>query len=392
MTLTPPAPVAPSLLVWAREDIGLTIDEAAKKVAVSPGRLTSWEAGESVPSVAQLRRLASAYKRPLAVFFLPEPPRGFRPLHDFRRLHGAEEDQWSPGLRLAVRRALQQQEAARELRDLLGEAGPPGPTVSASPDDSERYATEARDLLGVSLDRQFAWRDRYKALAGWIGALEESGVLVLQTSGLGLDEMRGFSLSDSLVPVVVLNGSDAPRGRVFTALHEWTHLLLNDPGVCDLHDAQEAPDREDEVEQFCNEVAAAILMPREAFQSESAVKAAQAAGVTSDAAVGELANRYSVSQEAVVRRLVTLGAVPWDFYMRKREQYQAAYAKRRQEGEGFAPYHRVKVRDLGKAYVRLVLDAYHEDRINVSDVSDYLGVRLKHLPQIEREALSAGIA
>ena len=42
------------------------------------------------------------------------------------------------------------------------------------------------------------------------------------------------------------------------------------------------------------------------------------------------------------------------------------------------------VRDVGKPFARLVLDAYHADSITGSDVSEYLGVRLKHVPQIEK--------
>lgn len=387
MARTPPAPVAPALLNWARESIGLSVDDAAKKIGAKPERVAAWEAGEDSPTVAQLRKLAGAYKRPLAVFFLPEPPRGFMPLHDFRRLPGAEGDGWSPALRLALRRAERQQRAVIELSALLDEEPSGRPSIEADTGDPERFAMSARSALGVTLEQQFSWRDRYKALAGWIAALEDAGVLVLQTSGIPLDEMRGFSIADPLVPVVVLNGSDAPRGRIFTAMHEWAHLLLNEAGVCDLHDQGDGAD--DAIERFCNESAAAMLMPANAIGSEPAVARAIGSSEVPDQVIADLAMRYSVSQEAVVRRLLSLGAGTWDFYMRKREEYREAYARQRAEEEGFAPFHRVRVRDLGKAYVRLVLDAYHGDQITVSDVSDYLGVRLKHLPNIEREALAS---
>lgn len=385
MARTPHAPVSPALLIWARESIGLSSDEAAKKVNVTAERLKSWEAGHAAPTVAQLRGLAKAYKRPLAVFFLPEPPRDFMPLHDFRRVHGVAPEPWSPGLRLALRRAEQQQEVVTELRELVGERPPARLTVSSSTVNPETFAAEARGLLGVSLETQTGWRDRYKALTGWVTALENAGVLVLQASDVPLEEMRGFAISDPVVPVIVLNGADAPRGRIFTALHEWTHLLLNEAGVCDLHDAGE--DHDDQLERFCNEVAGAILLPRGPLEREPAFQRILEMVEITDHDVNELANRYSVSQEAVVRRLVSLGAISWDAYMDKRAEYQESYARRRSEEEGFAPYHRVRVRDLGRYYTRLVLDAYHGDRINVSDVSDYLGIRLKHLPKIEREAL-----
>jgi hypothetical protein len=40
--------------------------------------LRAWEDGADRPSIAQVRELGEIYKRPLAVFFLPQPPLGFR--------------------------------------------------------------------------------------------------------------------------------------------------------------------------------------------------------------------------------------------------------------------------------------------------------------------------
>ena len=50
--------------------------------------MKGWKAGggEAHPSIPQLKKLAGVYKRPLSVFFLPEPPSDFMALRDFRRL------------------------------------------------------------------------------------------------------------------------------------------------------------------------------------------------------------------------------------------------------------------------------------------------------------------
>jgi hypothetical protein len=39
----------------------------------------------------------------------------------------------------------------------------------------------------------------------------------------------------------------------------------------------------------------------------------------------------------------------------------------------------------GQFFSRLVLDSYHNERITAGDLSDYLDVKLKHLPSIEHE-------
>jgi len=43
------------------------------------------------------------------------------------------------------------------------------------------------------------------------------------------------------------------------------------------------------------------------------------------------------------------------------------------------------VRDRGKPYVRLVLDAYQRDLISLSSVSNLLNLKLKHLSALEHE-------
>ena len=119
-----PALVQPELLVWARQSAGLRLDEAAKKSQTKPEILRQWEDGETKPSIPQLRKLGEVYKRPLAVFFLPEPPKDFDPQREFRRLPGVTPQNESPELRLALRIALFRREGARELYEKLGDSLP----------------------------------------------------------------------------------------------------------------------------------------------------------------------------------------------------------------------------------------------------------------------------
>jgi hypothetical protein len=48
-------------------------------------KLKEWEAGTNHPTIRQAQTLAKAYKRPFALFFLPDVPRDFQPLQDFRK-------------------------------------------------------------------------------------------------------------------------------------------------------------------------------------------------------------------------------------------------------------------------------------------------------------------
>ena len=77
--------ITPIIFKWAREPARMTAEAAALKVNVAAERLLEWEEGTSQPTIKQAQMLAKAYKRPFALFFLPDIPRDFQPLQDFRR-------------------------------------------------------------------------------------------------------------------------------------------------------------------------------------------------------------------------------------------------------------------------------------------------------------------
>ncbi len=115
------ATINPALLLWARKSAGYEIAEAAHKLQIDEERVTAFEAGEDQPTIPQLRKMAETYNRPLAVFYLPEPPLTFRPMHDFRRMPELGARRFSPGLTLEIRNAHQRRTLALEIFDDMGE-------------------------------------------------------------------------------------------------------------------------------------------------------------------------------------------------------------------------------------------------------------------------------
>jgi Zn-dependent peptidase ImmA (M78 family)/transcriptional regulator with XRE-family HTH domain len=399
MARTPDALIKPALLAWARESAGYSLDEAADKLHLSADRLRSWESGETRPTIAQLRAAAKAYKRPLAVFYLSEPPRDFQPLRDYRRVPDAQLGQMSPELVAVIRRAHATREAALELRELADEPVRPAPKLDKGTTDAERYGAAARALLGVTPAQQAAWRDPRRALNAWIDAVSALDVLVLQAQSIPIQEMRGFSISTERLPVIVLNGGDVPRGRIFTLLHEFAHVLLHADGVCDVLPRRKPRGPTDEIEIFCNQVAAAALMPLDAFRAEPALQRRAADGRWSEDTIARLSEKYSTSREAVVRRLHSIGLADWGFLQEKEAQYSEAYKEYREEQKrkrhenersGGPSYYRMKVRDLGRGFIESALDAYYRRAITGSDLSEYLEIKLNGLPKLEAELAATG--
>lgn len=377
----------PALLVWARESASLTQEAIAKKIGVKVERIRAWEAGQERPSIAQLRNYAAATKRPLAVFYLPEPPRKFDALHDFRAGIGATAlPQMTPALAFEIRKAYDRREWALELASDLQLTPVEFDVHLTGDEDVEVAAGRIRAALGVQTEWQGQWRIDNEAFREWRALLERAGILTFQATDLGLDEARGFSISLKPLPAVTVNIKDAYRGRIFTLLHEVAHIALNDGGICNLDDDQRH-NASAQVESLCNRIAGAVLFPKDDLLKTSEVVNHRAGDPNwSDADIVSLSRKFGGSREALLVRLLSLGRTTQKFYYRKRDLYRAEYAKWRDERkEGFAPPHVVSLSSAGPLFTTLVMENFNREHITASDVADYLRVRIKHLPEIQRD-------
>ena len=390
-TLTPL--VEPDVLRWARESIGLTPLAAARKIKLSDETLVEqWETGSAVPTITQLREAARVYKRPLAVFFLQRPPDGsFDVMHDFRRFPDAEARMWSPELHGEYRRARDQRDVVLEIAEITQEPIPESWRLPEPlPDGDEELAAAARlNLLEVAPLR-LPTGDEFAHLGFWIAALEEAGVLVVTSAGVKVREMRGFSLHFDELPIIVINGADFARGRLFSLLHEYAHLILRTDGLCDMAPGRAPTSADLRLEVRCNAIAAAILMPRSVVLGLPEVATAPPRSETwTDDALETGARTFGVSVEAFLRRLLTLGRTTETFYRRKRQElgrrYDEALVRRKDEGGG-GNWYRTKVRNLGKGYVRGVISAHQRSLIDTYTAASYLDAKVQQLKRLGDEA------
>ena len=381
------------LLVWARTSVGLDTEDAARLLGVDRDQLLKWESGSARPSVAQLRKVAKEYRRSLAVFYLPEPPSGFETLRDFRRIAGSEESTWSADLHEEFERALYQRDCLLELYE-LDDVAPAFSWVIEVNGEDENLARSARELLLGSAQQPGRSADAYAHLNFWLGRLEELGVLVHHTAGgdVAVTEMRAFSLYFDVLPVVVLNGADAVKGRVFSLLHEFSHLLLRTGGLCDTttEEGSLRPDRR--IETQCNRIAASILMPETEVLRNADVLTHQDENTWDYESLRSAGSSFGVSAEAFCRRLATLDLVSDEYYRGWRSEFQKAYeadlGMRKVSG---GDWYRNKSRDLGKRYVRDVASAWHRRVIDSATAAMFLDAKVSQIPQLAEAAGLAGI-
>lgn len=380
-----PALVKPKLLAWARESAGLSLAQASERTKFEVATLKAWESEdeEATPSIAQLRKLGEAYKRPIAVFFLAEPPQGFAAHREFRRLAGILPGKESPELLLALRWAVFRREAAMELYRLTGETPRRLRTALHPGMDAEEAGHNIRELLGVSWRAQTEWASAYEALNAWRSAMEAKDVLVFQSSRVELEEMRGTCIPDQPLPVILLNSKDAPHGRIFSLIHEFAHILLHAGGHQTSRMIGTRSPEEQPLEVAANAFAAAALLPAHSFIAAAQQYPGAATG--DDDSLRRFAQKVKVSPEVILRRLVTLQKAPEGTYRRKRDVWGSTLWYVRGAAGGPVPMEVRTIATDGRGYTRLVLNAYDQRLISTNAASDYLGVKPRHFTNIRRE-------
>ena len=390
--------INPALVTWARETAGFTVADAANRLKVDEERLAAWEdpASEEAPSIPQLRKLAALFKRPLAVFYLPEAPPRFEVMRDLRRLPGTGVRSYSPAVQLEIRAANERRELAIELAADLEQDLPQFALSATDKEDPETVGERIRTTLGVTTDLQLRWwdNDGRAGFNAWRYRIEGLGVLIFQTTRFPSDEASGFAIAADILPVIAVNRNDVLTRRTFSLLHEFAHLMLRVSGVSDLETDVSRPPEDQSIEVFCNHVAAAALIPRDVILAEPRVVTRGARSINwSDAEISDLSREFNVSREALLRRLLTFDRTTSDFYRQKRAQYIAEFAASEQRKKERAVTAEMKrnmpqetVSNLGKPLVNMLLDNYHQDRMTLSEVSGYLGLKVKHIPKLEKVA------
>ena len=381
-------PVNPALLKWARVSFNLPLEEAAKKVGVKKGRLEIWEGGEKRPTFKQLMKLSKAYKRPISVFYLSEPPVADEPfanthITDFRKFHNGEYQNQSPQLILELRKANFRRETYLELSELLQENVDDFTLLRENGETAEALAARIRSLLTVPLVQQFKWKQPLEAYRHWRRAIEQLPILVFQTGyylhkrSVLLKELRGMAISVNPLPIILVNGDDLPRPRIFTLFHELGHLLLRQSAMRNIHS-----EYHDSSEQFCNRFAGCLLVPEDSLREQLDATQNTLPGEWGDAIIRRMANRFSVSMEVIARRLMDCRLATTEFYQRKRREYLAQTPKK---PFGRGPYHRRYINWNGERYSHKVLAAYHEGCIDMLDVATYLDIKTGHISKIDAD-------
>jgi Zn-dependent peptidase ImmA (M78 family) len=259
-------PVAPDVLQWALKRGGRSSDQAREKFA----RWDKWLTGNPAtgPTPNQLQQLAAFTGVPFGFLLLRQPPELALPIADFREGHTGGRAEPSADLLAVLNQSILRQEWYRDYarRNDLAPVAVVGEGRNRAPVD---VAADMRVKLHFEVhQRAGSWADTRRSL---LEAFEGLGGLTVTTSMVGnnthrpldADEFRGFSLVDNLAPLVFVNARQTLNGQLFTLAHEFAHVWRGEGGIGseDIHRSAE-----NDLERWCNEVAAEFLVPQQTLR------------------------------------------------------------------------------------------------------------------------------
>lgn len=287
------------MLTWA-------IERAGHNVAVYLDKhpnVTKWVKNEKQPTERQLEEFAKSVHIPYGYLFLSEPSHEEVPIPMFRGC--AVNGKFNLNVYDTVLSVQRRQEW---LTDYLVEneyevCSCIGIISLQTP--IKEVVRILRQVLNLSEDWAFDRRDASDAVNHLTERIEELGIAVCFNSGvennnrreIPVEECRGFALVNETAPFVFINNKDSKTAQLFTLIHETAHILLGKSAGFGgdleiIHDA---------TERYCDQIAAAFLMPGE-------VVSRIWNGIT------KTARKFKVSEIAMARRAYNLHLITREDY------------------------------------------------------------------------------
>lgn len=386
----PAVGIQPKVLRWARARSGYSVEDIADKLKRDPAEVRAWEAGNAAPTYAQLEKLAyDLYKRPLALFFLPEPPQEADVKQEFRTLPNSELDQLLPNTRYLLRLGQAFQLSLKELTEGMNPSSHKIFKDIKLTDAAQipSVAQRVREYLAIDIDTQSDWGSTDEALKAWRKAVESAGVFVFKQS-FKQKTISGFCLMDAEFPIIFINNGTSKTRQIFTLFHELAHLFVgvNSISKVDSSYIDELPSQEKRIEQLCNALAAEILVPSKDFR-----KQIEKYQILDDDSIQALANRYRVSREVILRLSLDSGHIGQTEYSTKISQWASDNGSSSKASSG-GSYYATQATYLGENYLKLVFGKYYQGKIDVDQVAEHLGVKAKNVAALEAQFTGRGAA
>ena len=224
-------------------------------------------------------------------------------------------------------------------------------------------------------------------LRAFVTQVEGVGILVMRNGvvkqatnrPLDVEEFRGFSIADPMAPVVFINNADSTAAQAFTLAHELGHIWIGLGGISDA-DPTMRTDGSDDVEEYCNDLAAELLLP----WSKLATRWTSHSGAVGPF-LAQVAREFHVSTVMVARQLWEHDAIDRDAFFDLYEGEKAKWLPGRRGSSGGNYYLSAPIRN-SRLLTKTILESVNASETSIRDASRLLGVKPANLEKL-RESL-----
>ncbi|MGP1437510.1 MAG: ImmA/IrrE family metallo-endopeptidase [Treponema sp.] len=174
---------------------------------------------------------------------------------------------------------------------------------------------------------------------------------------------------DDYAPLIFINGRDAPKGKLFSLIHEFIHILRSETDIINENHFL--------IENLCNKATINFLTPEDYIKKKIVNK------VLEKNDINNLSNYFKVSFEAICYRLCALN------YISKKEcnlyisEYAKSFTDTKDKKQG-GNYWNSKLNVLSKHIAQAIISELHKGNITYTECFKMLGVSgLKTFKQFE---------
>ena len=261
--------VSPAIISWA---LNQTKHNAVPLRSIET--LESWLNSEKAPSYEKIKEVSKDTHIPFGYFFLKNPPEEKLELLEFRTIKNNEYNSPSRELIECVRNMKQVIFWTRNnlIEENVGKCSVVGALKET--DNKDSIVNFVRTTL--SLEENWFCKsanaaDSFRRLREIISNL---GIIVTLEGRAGnsnarafdLNEFRAFTIIDDYAPLIFINSKDTDNGKLFSLLHEFTHICLGKNNL--FNDRYNSTVHIDKLETLCNKVSAEILVPTELLKKQ----------------------------------------------------------------------------------------------------------------------------
>lgn len=372
----------------------VSTDFIIKKTKLNAAKVPLWldAANPSLPTIKQAKVLATCLHIPFAGLYMNPvdiPLKRIPNIKNLRTMQGTSVPDDS-ALNIAIVDILLERDFLTNANKEFGQLVPTFAPNMPSEDDPIKWAQAIRTQFSIDLGTQYRCPSPRQFYLYLRNCIENGGVFVHCFVDVPVETARGLAIYEDPLPIIGINDEDRPPAKSFTLIHELVHLLKRESSLCNdmTHMATIAGE-----EVFCNAVAGELLVPTKALKIILRDKQFTAPYSVSD--IQKIANRFSVSREVIIRRLLSIGKISnieydtyTDLFNQELEQERERQQIARKQGIKIGipqSISRDAIDRTSPSVSKMLYHGFSEEVYSKQDVARHLSIDQKHIDKFLME-------